>query len=145
MATQRSENALPDGHEFHGFRIERELGHGGFGITYLAEDTQLRRWVAIKEYLPREFARRATDSHVVSPMNDSYADDFSWGLDRFRQEAETLVSFRHPNIVAVYQFFQEYGTAYLVMEYQDGKTLADYAESGPAADPPGPGSRPPIN
>lgn len=130
MAKQRSANALPDGHELNGFRIERELGHGGFGITYLAEDIQLKRWVAIKEYLPREFAKRDDASHAVHPLNETYADDFDWGLDRFRLEAETLVSFRHPNIVAVYQYFLAHGTAYLVMEYQDGKTLAELLAGG---------------
>jgi len=118
-------NALPTGYEVQGYRIESVLGAGGFGITYKATDLGLNRLVAIKEYLPSDIATRDADGTTVQPIASSSERDYRWGLSRFRQEAETLVSFRHPNIVSVHRFFEENQTAYMVMEYQDGENLAD--------------------
>lgn len=116
-------NALPAGFEFDGYRIERVLGTGGFGITYLATETAIDRQVAIKEYLPAGVAGRRPEDHEIVPVSESDKDDYAWGLDRFQKEAATLVTFRHPNIVPVLRFFNAFGTAYLVMEYQVGESL----------------------
>ncbi|HEY7609550.1 MAG TPA: protein kinase [Alphaproteobacteria bacterium] len=116
-------HALPIGHTIDGYRILRLLGAGGFGITYLAEETTIGRKVAIKEYLPQGFAARAADSVTVRPVSASSQEQFAWGLDRFRKEAATLVAFEHPNIVSVYRYFEANGTAYLVMQYVEGKPL----------------------
>ena len=116
-------HALPIGHTFDGYRILRLLGAGGFGITYLAEEVQIGRKVAIKEYLPQGFAARAADSFTVRAVSSSSQGQFAWGLDRFRKEASTLVAFEHPNIVSVYRYFEANGTAYLVMQYVEGKPL----------------------
>jgi hypothetical protein len=116
-------HALPSGFEFEGYRVEHVLGAGGFGITYKAEETLIRRPVAIKEYMPRAVAGRSSDSVTVLPLHATDADQFHWGLKRFRNEARTLVNFRHDNIVAVYRYFQANETAYLVMAYEDGMTL----------------------
>ncbi len=116
-------HALPIGHTFDGYRILRLLGAGGFGITYLAEEVQIGRKVAIKEYLPQGFAARAADSFTVRAVSTSSQPQFAWGLDRFRKEAATLVAFEHPNIVSVYRYFEANGTAYLVMQYVEGKPL----------------------
>lgn len=124
MATETS-TTLPVGFQLQDFEIESVLGVGGFGITYKARDIHLNRHVAIKEYMPVGLASRGRDSATVMPTTEEHRDDFEWGLDRFKLEAETLVSFRHPNIVSVFRFFPAYGTAYLVMEYQDGKTLGE--------------------
>jgi hypothetical protein len=126
----RISHTLPKGYQLDDFEIEEVLGIGGFGITYRARDVQLNRTVAIKEYMPSGIAVRDKDAATVFPTSDSHKEDFEWGLDRFRKEAETLVSFRHPNIVSVYRFFRANGTAYLVMEYQDGKSLADILGAG---------------
>ncbi len=123
--SSRISHTLPKGFQFDDFEIEEVLGIGGFGITYCARDIHLNRSVAIKEYMPSGMAIRDKEHATVFPASDSHKDDFEWGLDRFRKEAETLVSFRHPNIVSVFRFFMANGTAYLVMEYQDGKSLAD--------------------
>src|SRR6185295_5507491 len=83
-------HALPVGHTFDGYRILRMLGAGGFGITYLAEEIQIGRKVAIKEYLPQGFAARAVDSFTVRAVSAASKEQFTWGLTRFRQEASTL-------------------------------------------------------
>ncbi len=120
---QEHRNALPIGHEFEGYRIEGVLGVGGFGITYLATEQTLGRKVALKEYLPVGLAMRATEDMSVRPISHGDIKDYYWGLERFRQEAETLVNFHHPNIVAVHRFFESNGTAYLVMQFVQGQSL----------------------
>lgn len=117
-------NALVAGYEFFGYRIESVLGHGGFGITYKATEIEAGRRVAIKEYLPAGFATRDAEDSSVHPVGPDDQEDFDWGLERFGQEAQTLVSFHHPNIVAVHRFFEANNTAYLVMEYERGDSLA---------------------
>lgn len=116
-------NALPSGHELGGYRIERILGAGGFGVTYLAEEISLGRPVAIKEYLPSGLATRREADLTVRPISESNEADYRWGLERFKQEAATLVNFDHPNIIRVHRYFEENGTAYLVMPWIDGETL----------------------
>jgi serine/threonine protein kinase len=127
-------HALPIGHTFDGYRILRLLGAGGFGITYLAEEVQIGRKVAIKEYLPQGFAARAADSFTVRAVSSSSQGQFAWGLDRFRKEASTLVAFEHPNIVSVYRYFEANGTAYLVMQYVEGKPLDALISGGKTLD-----------
>jgi serine/threonine protein kinase len=116
-------NALPQGYEFEGYRIEQELGAGGFGITYKATELLIGRSVAIKEYLPPAVALRARDSISIHPIGPRNRDAFELGLKRFRKEARALVNFRHPNIVAVHRFFEANGTAYLVMAFEEGMSL----------------------
>ncbi|MCZ6862868.1 MAG: protein kinase [Alphaproteobacteria bacterium] len=116
-------HALPGGYQLFEYKITRVLGHGGFGITYLAWDTNLEKNVAIKEYLPVEFAIRMGDVSV-KPRSSADEEDYKWGLERFLKEAQTLAVFRHPSIVAVYRFFEEHGTAYMVMEYEDGEAFS---------------------
>jgi len=120
---QEHRNALPIGHEFEGYRIEGILGVGGFGVTYLATEQALGRKVALKEYLPAGLAMRASEDMSVRPISHGDIKDYYWGLERFRQEAETLVNFHHPNIVAVHRFFECNGTAYLVMQFVEGQSL----------------------
>lgn len=123
MSTEEYRNALPLGREMQGYRIDSVLGAGGFGITYKATELSLEREVAIKEYLPTAFATRLGDNSTVVPASTAQEPDFAWGLMRFKQEAQVLIQLRHPNIVPVFRFFEEYGTAYLVMEYQHGDSL----------------------
>ena len=114
--------ALPSGYQLENYRLETVLGHGGFGITYRAKDGDLRKTVAIKEYLPREVAFRGQDSTVV-PLSQGDRETFEWGLERFLDEARTLARFGHPNIVGVHRFLRTNGTAYLVMDYCEGESL----------------------
>jgi hypothetical protein len=116
-------HALPVGHEFDGYRILRVLGAGGFGITYLAEEMSIGRRVAIKEYLPQSVAAREIKSFNIRPISAAAEEPFAEGLRRFRQEASTLIAFEHPNIVAVHRYVEANRTAYLVMQYVEGKPL----------------------
>ena len=118
-------NTLPAQYRLFEYEIQHVLGKpGGFGITYLATDTNLYQSVAIKEYLPSDFAIREGVSTVLVR---STADEpsFQWGMRCFIEEARVLAKFNHPNIVRVLRFFEANNTAYMVMEYQDGECLAD--------------------
>jgi len=123
-----AEIALPPGCELHEYRVERTLGIGGFGVTYLATDRNLNLKVAIKEYLPGDLALRNGD-RSVRPKSESASESFKWGLTRFLDESRTLASFRHPNIVRVMRFFQTNQTAYMVMEFVAGQPLGDWIGS----------------
>ena len=120
---QRHSDALPIGSKLQQYKVEKVLGQGGFGITYLAQDTRLEHRVAIKEYLPVELATRDRDK-TVRPKSQLHETDFAWGETRFLDEAKTLARFKHSNIVRINTFFEENGTAYLVMEFEEGESLA---------------------
>jgi serine/threonine protein kinase len=96
------------------------LGHGGFGVTYLARDTTLDRRVAIKEYLPIALALRENDSTVVRRSTE-LASEFTWGRERFLEEAKTLDKLSASAIVHVYDFLEANGTAYMVMALAAGR------------------------
>ena len=118
-------NALPTGHKLHEYHIDRLLGAGGFGLTYLATDANLNLRVALKEYLPCDFATRLLDS-TVQPKSSAATETFQTGLKRFMDEARTLASFHHANIVRVMRFFEANQTGYMVMEFVDGTPLSDW-------------------
>ncbi len=121
-------NALAAGHALQEYRIERVLGVGGFGLTYLATDANLNLKVAIKEYLPDDIAARGADNSIT-PRSPDTADTFDWGKRRFLDESRTVASFRHPNIVRVMRFFEANGTAYMVMEFVEGAALPDWMKA----------------
>jgi serine/threonine protein kinase len=114
-----SRNTLPEGFRLHWYEMIRVLGQGGFGITYLAKDTNLDQLVAVKEYLPVDMAIREGD-WSVQPFTGERGDNYRWGLERFISEAQTLAKFKHDNIVRVLSVFTENNTAYMVMEYEAG-------------------------
>jgi len=126
LEEQQHRNALPQGFKLFEYEIQSVLGKpGGFGITYLAIDTHLRQSVAIKEYLPSDFAIREGRS-TVYVKSSSYDESFQWGLKCFIEEAQVLAKFNHHNIVRVSRFFESNGTAYMVMEYQKGQSLTEF-------------------
>src|SRR5260221_10665590 len=125
---------LPIGHKVHEYRIDALLGTGGFGLTYLALDENLRLKVALKEYLPGEVALRAGDNSIV-PSSSETAESFAWGKRRFLDESRALASFRHPNIVRVMRFFEANVTAYLVMVIVSGAVPSDWVTSLPPSLP----------
>ena len=114
---------LPPTYRIHWYEVESVLGRGGFGITYLAHDTNLNHRVAIKEFLPTELAVRTSDQ-TVHPLSAEYDEVFKWGLSRFIEEAQTLARFNHPNIVPVRSVFEANNTAYMIMDYVEGTSLS---------------------
>ncbi|MFP5512344.1 MAG: protein kinase domain-containing protein [Alphaproteobacteria bacterium] len=124
---------LVPGTLLHGrYRAGRVLGQGGFGATYLGWDERLRVKVAIKEYYPANLIARIPNAAAVSPFSDEHADTFADGLAKFLEEARTLARLRDVReIVGIQDFFEENGTAYLVMELLEGRTMKRYlADSG---------------
>src|SRR5688500_10518993 len=115
-------DALPPPYRMHWYTVERVLGQGGFGITYLARDTNLDQPASIKRCLPGEGATRRDDS-AARPRTDGQRERYRWGLDRFIQEARTLARFDHPNIARVLSVFELNGTAYMVMRFEEGENL----------------------
>ncbi|HRV17242.1 MAG TPA: bifunctional serine/threonine-protein kinase/formylglycine-generating enzyme family protein [Myxococcota bacterium] len=124
---------LPAGTLLDGkYRIGRVLGAGGFGITYLAADERLGFRVAIKEYMPRSDAVRDTNGYSVRAGTFDDQKLFQFGLSKFLEEARVLARITekdNPRIVGVYNFFEENGTAYLVMRYLEGQTLSGLLQS----------------
>jgi len=115
--------ALPAGTEFEGYRLLGLLGAGGFGVTYLAEETAISRRVAIKEFLPASIAARVSGSREVRSLRPQDGQAFKHLLDRFLREAETLARLDHANIVPVLRYFERHGTAYIVMKFVAGESL----------------------
>jgi WD40 repeat protein len=100
--------------------VERTLGQGGFGITYLCEEPSLSRRVAVKEFFPAGSER--LDQHLVAGRVPPH--QLQAGLRRFEKEARTLAALEHPNIVRVVGLFAERSTFYLVTEYVAGEVLS---------------------
>jgi len=121
------QHSLSRGDRIQWYQIEDVLGQGGFGITYLATDTNLHHKVAIKEFLPQPIVARQTDSSL-QPVSDAVEEEYRLGLQRFLNEARTLVKFRHPNIVRVMAVFEANNTAYLVMEYEQGERFREHVQ-----------------
>ena len=124
----QSLNALPPGTVLHDYVIESELGSGGFSMVYLARHRLNSDWLfAIKEYLPRDLAVRDNDGASVHPVNTEAEDAFEDGRRRFRDEAEQLRRFRNErHVVSCLNYFEANGTAYLVMDYDDGLPLSEF-------------------
>jgi serine/threonine protein kinase len=122
---QASRLALPVGTNLQEYTIEWTLGIGGFGITYLAMDTNLEAEVAVKEYFPSDMCARDADGMVrVKTPDEEPA--FKEGLDKFLKECRVLANFKHPNVVRVSRFFQANNTAYMVMDYESGESFKDW-------------------
>lgn len=107
------------------YKIEKMLGQGGFGITYLAEHMLLGKKVAIKEFFYKDYCNRDESTSHITLGTQSNADLVDRFLKKFVKEAQTISQFHHPNIVEIYDIFNENNTAYYVMEYIDGPSLND--------------------
>ena len=125
-------DVLAPGTRLGEFEIEKVLGAGGFGVTYLARDLSLATRRAVKEYLPRDWGVRRGDG-MIGPRTGAVVEDYRWGLERFLEEARTLARFDHRHLLRVHRVFEDSrGTAYMVMEYVEGRTLKKEVEaSGP--------------
>jgi serine/threonine protein kinase len=105
---------------------------GGFGIVYIAWDSNLDIRVAIKEFLAKEYAARSPNHVSITPYTGSAHEDFSLGVGKFLDEAKALARFQdHPGIVTVHESFRANNTAYMVMQYLDGMTLKEYLKRQP--------------
>lgn len=118
--------ALPAGIRIGSYEIQGVLGMGGFGITYRAYDHLLSQIVAIKEYLPNGIAFRQHGSLKVQERSSDDREYYQYGLDRFLDEARTLAKFRDPSIVRVLGYIRDNGTAYLIMDFEKGESLAQH-------------------
>ena len=108
------------------YTIEGFLNSGGFGITYLAKDS-LDRTVVIKECFPNALCRRSTS--LVRARSRKHQGDFRGFVDSFLAEAKSLARLVHPNIVGVHQVFEDNDTAYMAIDYIDGRDLHDILDS----------------
>ena len=108
------------------YKIEKVLGQGSFGITYLAEHTNLGRKVAIKEFFMKELNSRGEDGSITGMTDGSLSQNY---CVKFQKEAINLSRLDHPNIVRVTDSFSENGTFYYVMDYIEGQNLNDYVKS----------------
>ena len=127
-STPRSPLFLPHGLVLaNQYRVGKVLGRpGGFGITYLCWDVHLQQRMAVKEYLPRELATRAPDGVTMVVHGDTERAAVRAGREQFLGEARIVARLNHPNVVRVRSFFNANDTAYLVMDYYEGRSLGDH-------------------
>lgn len=118
-------NSLRPGTRLDEFVIQRILGGGGFSIVYLAISTRTNVQVVIKEYMPSSLATRNENMSVI-PSTEKNTERFNHGRRLFFQEASTLTTLKHPNIVNVINFFRANGTVYMVMSYEEGVNMQTY-------------------
>ena len=111
---------LPSGKRLRQYKVLNVLGAGGFGVTYLVNDETLDKHFAVKEYFPDDFALR---NGTTIKEKSGHIDDFAAAKISFLQEARVLARFHHPNIVKVIQIFEANNTAYMVQEYERGRSL----------------------
>lgn len=128
-----SNKALPAGTVLREWRLEEVLGVGGFGIVYKARGIYFNELVAIKEYFPSAISERDSDDTVV-PIDSDAEEVHALGLKKFVEEAKLLWNLstptRHPNIVSVRSLFEIHGTAYIVMDFEDGVSLSKMLKQG---------------
>lgn len=132
--TQETGGCLPHGYQLREFVIERVLGEGGFGVVYSAVDTKLERRVAIKEYMPSSLATREADLSLRVRASEDHRHAFEAGLRSFVNEARLLARFEHPALIKVYQFWEDKGTAYMVMPFYAAPTLKAWIKERGAPD-----------
>lgn len=108
------------------YMVGKVLGYGGFGVTYIGWDTVLNRKIAIKEYLPSDFATRSYGTEHLTVFSGEATVQFEAGLNSFISEAKRLAKFNSiPEIVDIYDSFMENDTGYIIMEFLEGITVKE--------------------
>ena len=107
------------------YKIERVLGQGGFGNTYVGYNTEFEETVAIKEFFMKGVTERDETTSVVSVSNADNVQQFEEQREKFKKEARRLRKLKNEHIVKVHDLFEENGTAYYVMDFIDGESLAE--------------------
>lgn len=110
------------------YRIERALGQGGFGNTYVGYNTEFEETIAIKEFFMKGVTERDDTTCAVSVSNADNIGQFEEQREKFKKEARRLRKLKNAHIVKVHDLFEENGTAYYVMDYIDGESLAEKME-----------------
>lgn len=123
-----SDKPLPVDHQLGEYNIQSVLGRGGFGITYLVLDGNLHKTFALKEYFPIALATRGRGNDITA-KEKIYENDFEKGRSDFLREARILAAFKHPNIVSAVRVFKAHNTAYILMEYEKGRSLQSQIEN----------------
>lgn len=123
MATINKTNTLPVGHQLKEYRIQSIFKESFFDITYLAYNDKINKQVIIKEYFPNNLATRK-NNYYIQPKSSQEKDNFFWGLKKFLEEGKLLSDIQHPNIIKVLTYFNMHNTAYIVMDYEQGKSLS---------------------
>ncbi len=114
------------------YRIVDSIGRGGFGITYLAEQVMAKRKVCIKEFFPKDYYKRESDTGSLTLSSEGFGEAMNKFKAKFIKEAQTIAALDHPNIIHIHDVFEENGTAYYVMDYIEGESLSDIVKRGGA-------------
>lgn len=129
--------ALPPGTQLREWVLEDVLGAGGFAIVYKGRGVYFGETVAIKEYFPSGITERL-DGLTVTPSDSSSEETYTYGMQKFVDEARILWNLsrpeRHPNLVCVRSLFEIHGTAYMVMDFEDGMPLSRMLRAGRSFD-----------
>lgn len=117
--------ALPPGTLLGNYKLLKVLGQGGFGITYIAWDSQLRRNIVLKECFPLGLCSRDSDTGEIIPLPHASMQVYRTAMDSLRKEAQTLASLNHERIVRVYDVFESHGSIFYVMPWLEGGSLRE--------------------
>ncbi len=127
--THMHDQILPEGTQLGVYEIKKASKIDTFDITYRAWNHHLKERVEIREYFPHDFAIRAKDGLGVESKSPSDKENFDYGLKTFLDRAEILTQIEHPNIVKAENILQFNGTAYLILDYQEGVPLSKLVRS----------------
>ena len=130
LMVQQANHALPAGYQLDEYRIEHQFSLGGFSIVYLATDAN-GQFVAIKEYLPNSLALRG-EGEIKPTISEEHLPAFRYGMKCFFEEGRALAKLSHPNVIRVLNFFRANDTVYMVMEYEQGRTLQEMIQKNRA-------------
>lgn len=117
--------ALPPGTLLGNYKLLKVLGRGGFGITYIAWDNQLRRNIVLKECFPMGLCSRDSNTGEIIPLPHAPRHTYRAAMDSLRKEAQTLASLNHERIVRVYDVFESHGSIFYVMPWLEGGSLRE--------------------